>query len=137
MNGSVAVGPAGAGMIHQGDDELVVEEAVGGDVPDAGGAFGGAGDVVVVPGGALVVDDGGTVVAGPLDGAVAGGLVESGAVAGALGAGVVDGDEEGSSADVHPAGGAAAPVCPGMTTVPAHPKFENSASLVMVVPSAK
>ena len=41
------------------------------------------------------------------------------------------------SGDTHPAGGAVGPVCPGISTVPAHPKSENVDQLVVVEPSEK
>jgi len=41
------------------------------------------------------------------------------------------------SGDTHPAGGAEEPVCPGISTVPAQPKSEKLASLVLVEPSEK
>jgi hypothetical protein len=41
------------------------------------------------------------------------------------------------SGETHPAGGDVAPVCPGMSTVPAHPKSEKVASLAVVEPSVK
>jgi len=41
------------------------------------------------------------------------------------------------SGETQPAGGAVAPVCPGMSTVPAHPKSEKVSSLESVDPSAK
>jgi len=41
------------------------------------------------------------------------------------------------SGETHPAGGDVAPDCPGMSTVPAHPKSENVASLAVVEPSVK
>jgi hypothetical protein len=91
----------------------------------------GSGDVVVE----VVVDEGVTVdeVGGGV--AVDGGEVVADAVNGAGDVVVVV--DVGLSGDVHPTGGAVAPVWPGMRTVPAQPKFENSASLVMAVPSAK
>ena len=91
----------------------------------------GSGDVVVE----VVVDEGVTVdeVGGGV--AVDGGEVVADAVNGAGDVVVVV--DVGLSGDVHPTGGAVAPVWPGMRTVPAQPKFENSASLVMAEPSAK
>jgi hypothetical protein len=41
------------------------------------------------------------------------------------------------SGETHPAGGDVAPACPGMSTVPAHPKSEKVASLAVVEPSVK
>lgn len=41
------------------------------------------------------------------------------------------------SAEAQPEGGVEAPTCPGMRTVPAHPKFEKWASSVTVPPPAK
>lgn len=41
------------------------------------------------------------------------------------------------SGETHPAGGAEGPVCPGIKTVPAHPKSENVDSLLVVEPSEK
>ena len=55
-------------------------------------------------------------------------------------AGVVDPEAGGAtpvSGDTHPAGGDVAPICPGMSTVPAQPKSENVASLELVEPSVK
>jgi hypothetical protein len=41
------------------------------------------------------------------------------------------------SGDTQPAGGVVGPVCPGISTVPAHPKSENVDQLVVVEPSEK
>ena len=41
------------------------------------------------------------------------------------------------SAETQPEGGLGSPPWPGITTVPAHPKFENWASSVTVPPSEK
>ena len=72
------------------------------------------------------------------------GVIEVGAIVGAVDVeGVLDVDVEvvaGAtpvSGETHPAGGDVAPVCPGMSTVPAHPKSENVASLELVEPSVK
>jgi hypothetical protein len=103
----VLVGSEGSELVDGGDD-VVVEV-----VDDAGVTV----DEVA---GGVVLDDG-EVVDDPVTSAVD----------------VVVVADVGLSGDVHPAGGAVAPVWPGMSTVPAQPKFENSASLVMVVPSTK
>jgi hypothetical protein len=103
----VVVGSAGSELVD-GGDEVVVEVVVDGGVTVDEVAEG-------------VVVDGGEVVGDPATGAVD----------------VVVVADVGLSGDVHPTGGAVEPVWPGMRTVPAHPKFENSASLVMAVPSAK
>jgi hypothetical protein len=89
----------------------------------------------VVDGGDDVVVDGGVTVD-----EVAGGVVVDGGevVVDPVGAvDVVVVADVGLSGEVHPVGGAVEPVWPGMSTVPAQPKFEKSASLVMAVPSAK
>jgi len=100
--------------------------------------------VLVGSEGSELVGGGNGVVVGVVDGGVTveevdGGVVDGGEVVVDPVTGAVDvvvGDV-GLSGEVHPSGGAVEPVWPGMRTVPAQPKFENSASLVMVVPSAK
>lgn len=103
------------------------------------GEPGGAVELVVVTGaagevvGALFT---GAVVVGPELGTAGGGsVVGATVVEGAVVEGAVV--AVGLSGDVHPAGGVDEPDWPGMRTVPAHPKSENSASLVMVAPSEK
>lgn len=91
----------------------------------------GSGAVVLVVEGVtgIVVDDGGVVgdAAGPSTrGAVVEGAVDEGAVV-----------ADGLSGEVHPVGGVDEPDWPGIRTIPAHPKLENSASLCSVEPSAK
>ena len=86
------------------------------DVVELGGSV----TVVVVAGGNVV------------DGTVDGGIVDGGAVDVVV---VVVATPV--SGDTHPAGGAVGPVCPGMSTVPAHPKSEKVDSLVVVEPSEK
>jgi hypothetical protein len=81
-------------------------------------------DVVELGGSVTVVDVGGTVVEGT---EVDGGTVEEVVVVGATPV----------SGDTHPAGGALAPVCPGISTVPAQPKSEKVDSLLVVEPSEK
>jgi hypothetical protein len=80
-------------------------------------------DVVVV--GGNVVD--GKVVEGTVDDVV---VDDEGTVEAVAAATPVSGD-------THPAGGVVGPVCPGISTVPAHPKSEKVASLVLVDPSEK
>lgn len=48
---------------------------------------------------------------------------------------VVFGEDVGPSGDVQPVGGVSDPVCPGMRTVPAHPKLEKVACRVTELPS--
>jgi hypothetical protein len=66
------------------------------------------------------------------------GVVEAESVVGVeVGVEVEAGGATPVSGDTHPAGGDVAPVCPGMSTVPAQPKSENVASLELVEPSVK
>jgi hypothetical protein len=81
-------------------------------------------DVVEVGGSVTVVDVDGIVVEGTV---VDGGSVEVVVVVGATPV----------SGDTHPAGGALAPDCPGIRTVPAQPKSEKVDSLLVVEPSEK
>jgi hypothetical protein len=98
---------------------------------------GGIGPVVVVDEvRGSVVDVVGSVVDGSvMAGGVVDGTVEDG--------GTVEVDVEvvvGAtpvSGDTQPGGGALGPVCPGIRTVPAHPKSEKVDSLVVVEPSEK
>jgi hypothetical protein len=100
--------------------------------------------VVVVDVVELAVGDVIVVVEDPSTGGVV--VTEAGTVVGtkplAFGAGgadelvVVDFVELGLSGEIQPTGGTPEPVCPGIRTVPAQPKFEKVASSVEVPPSA-
>jgi hypothetical protein len=87
-------------------------------------------DVVEFGGSVTVV----VVTAGSVDGTVEDGTVDDG---GTVVDDVVVVVATPVSGDTHPAGGVVGPVCPGINTVPAHPKSENVDSLVVVEPSEK
>jgi hypothetical protein len=90
-------------------------------------------DVDVLGGLVTVVD---VVAGGTVDGTIDGTVVGDRAGCGSVDVVVVVGATP-VSGDTHPAGGAVGPVCPGISTVPAHPKSENVDQLVVVEPSEK
>jgi hypothetical protein len=98
-------------------------------------------DVDVLGGSVIVVDVvGSSTVVGTVDRAVDGtvdGTVAGDSVGGASVDVVVVVGATPVSGDTHPAGGAVGPVCPGIRTVPTHPKSENVDQLVVVEPSEK